>query len=246
MMRSSNPVLKVSAFSNSQVDRSEGVMTVAGTINKTLFLTLLVLMTASFTWGKFMTGGASATSGLLLLGLIVGIGAALVTVFKQEWAHISAPVYAGAQGLFLGGVSAMFESSYPGIAGQAVAGTVGTLVCMLLAYRSGWIRVTDKFRMGVVAATGGIALVYLLSMIMGFFGLRTSLMDSGLLGIGFSLFVVGVAALNLVLDFDAIEAGARQGAPKQMEWYGAFGLMVTLIWLYMEMLRLISKLRDNK
>lgn len=245
-MRSSNPVLKISAFSGSHVDRSEGVMTVAGTVNKALFLTLLVLMTASFTWTKFMSGGAAATNGLLVLGFIVGLVAALVTIFKKEWAHISAPVYAGAQGLFLGGISAIFEVKYPGIAMQAIAGTVGTLACMLLAYRSGWVKVTDKFRMGVVAATGGIALVYLLAMVMGFFGLRTSLMDSGFLGIGFSLFVVGIAALNLVLDFDAIEAGVRQGAPKQMEWYGAFGLMVTLIWLYMEMLRLISKLRDNK
>jgi uncharacterized YccA/Bax inhibitor family protein len=245
-MRSSNPVLKLSAFSGSRTDSSEGVMTVSGTINKTLFLTLLVLMTASFTWGKFMSGGAEATSGLLVLGLVVGIVAALVTIFKKEWAHISAPVYAGAQGLFLGGISAMFEVAYPGIAMQAILGTVGTLASMLIAYRYGWIQVTEKFRMGVVAATGGIALVYLLTMVMGFFGLRTSLMDSGFIGIGFSLFVVGIAALNLVLDFDAIEAGARQGAPKQMEWYGAFGLMVTLIWLYMEMLRLISKLRDNK
>ncbi len=245
-MRSSNPVLKSSAFSGFYADRADGVMTVAGTVNKTLFLTLLVLMTGSFTWGKFMTGGAEATSGLLMLGLIGGIVAALVTIFKKEWAHISAPVYAAAQGLFLGGISAMFEVAYPGIAMQAVTGTVGTLGCMLVAYRYGLIKVTEKFRTGVIAATGGIALVYFIAMIMGFFGLRTSLMDSGFLGIGFSLFVVGIAALNLVLDFDAIESAAAQGAPKQMEWYGAFGLMVTLIWLYMEILRLLSKLRDNK
>ncbi len=245
-MRSGNPVLKLSSFSGAYANRAEGVMTVSGTVNKTFFLTLLVLLSASYTWGRFMSGGAAAIGGLLVLGLIVGIVAALVTIFKKEWAHISAPIYAAAQGLFLGGVSATFEASYPGIALQAVSGTVGTLACMLLAYRSGWIKVTDKFRMGVVAATGGIALVYLLAMVMGFFGLRTSLMDSGFVGIGFSLFVVGIAALNLVLDFDAIEEGARQGAPKQMEWYGAFGLMVTLIWLYMEILRLLSKLRDNK
>lgn len=245
-MRSGNPVLRLSAFSETRTRGSEGTMTVAGTINKTLFLTLLVLLTAGITWGRFMSGGASAVGGLLILGLVVGLVAGLVTAFKREWAHISAPVYAAAQGLFLGGVSAMFETSYPGIAMQAVGATMGTLICMLLVYRSGLIQVTDKFRLGILAATGGIALVYLVSMVMGFFGLRTSLMDSGVLGIGFSLFVVGIAALNLILDFDAIEEGARQGADKQMEWYGAFGLMVTLIWLYMEMLRLISKFRDNK
>lgn len=245
-MRSGNPVLKISAFSGARSGADAGTMTVSGTVNKTLFMTLLLLLTASITWGRFMSGGAAAIGGLLILGMIVGIVAALVTIFKKDMAHITAPVYAGAQGLVLGGISAIAESSYPGIAVQAVGGTVGTLLCMLFAYRSGWIKVTDNFRLGVVAATGGIALVYLVSMVMGFFGFRSSLMDSGILGIGFSLFVVGIAALNLVLDFDAIEAAAAQGAPRKMEWYGAFGLMVTLIWLYMEILRLLSKLRDNR
>ena len=150
------------------------------------------------------------------------------------------------EGLFIGAVSALYEVRYPGIVMQAVGLTFGTLIALLLAYRSGVIRVTDNFRLGVVAATGGIALFYFATMILGFFGVQfPSIYGAGPLGIGVSVFVVIIAALNLVLDFDFIESGARAGAPKYMEWYGAFGLMVTLVWLYLEILRLLSKLRSR-
>jgi uncharacterized YccA/Bax inhibitor family protein len=159
---------------------------------------------------------------------------------------VTAPLYGLLEGLVLGSVSAIFELRFPGIAIQAVGLTFGTLVALLLAYRSGLIRVTDKFRLGVVAATGGIALFYLITFVLGFFGVHfNSIYGAGPIGIGFSVFVVIIASLNLVLDFDFIESGARAGAPKYMEWYAAFGLMVTLIWLYLEILRLLSKLRSR-
>jgi uncharacterized YccA/Bax inhibitor family protein len=170
----------------------------------------------------------------------------MVTIFKKEWAGVTAPIYALLEGLALGGISAMFELRFPGIAIEAVGLTFGTLFVMLLLYRTRIIQVTQKFRLGVVAATGGIFFFYLLEMILGFFGVRfTSINGSGVIGIGFSLIIVGVAALNLVLDFDFIERGVQAGAPKYMEWYGAFGIMVTLVWLYLEMLRLLSKLNSR-
>ena len=178
--------------------------------------------------------------------MIGGFIVALVTVFKKTWAPITAPIYALLEGLVLGTASAMMEMRFHGIAIQAVGLTFGTLVALLLVYRTGVIKVTDNFRLGVVAATGGIALFYIATMILGFFGVRfPSIYGAGPLGIGISVFVVIIAALNLVLDFDFIESGARMGAPKYMEWYGAFGLMVTLIWLYFEILRLLSKVRSR-
>jgi uncharacterized YccA/Bax inhibitor family protein len=185
-------------------------------------------------------------SPLMLIGLIGGFICAMVTIFKKEWSAVTAPIYALLEGLFLGGVSALLDLRYPGIAMQAVGLTFGTLFVLLLAYRSGLIHVTQKFRLGVVAATGGIMVFYLLQMLLGFFGMRfTSINGAGPIGIGFSLIVVGVAALNLVLDFDFIEQGVQAGAPKYMEWYGAFGIMVTLVWLYLEILRLLSKMRSR-
>ena len=172
---------------------------------------------------------------------------ALVTTFKREWSAVTAPVYALLEGLFLGGLSAMLELRFPGIAIEAVALTFGTAFCMLMAYRSGLIRATQKFTMGIAAATGGIALVYLVTMVIGFFGVQVPLIyGSGPIGILFSLVVVVIAALNLILDFSVIEEGAANGAPRYMEWFAAFGLMVTLIWLYLEMIRLLSKLRDDR
>lgn len=172
---------------------------------------------------------------------------ALVTVFKKTWSPVTAPVYALLEGLFIGGFSAMLELQFPGIAMQAAGLTFGTLFCLLLAYKFGMIRVSENFKLGVFAATGGIMLVYLVSMVLGFFGTTIPYIHgSGAIGIGFSLLVVGIAAMNLVLDFDFIETGVQRGAPKYMEWYGAFGLMVTLIWLYIEMLRLLAKLRSRR
>ncbi|MBF0123207.1 MAG: Bax inhibitor-1/YccA family protein, partial [Candidatus Omnitrophica bacterium] len=177
---------------------------------------------------------------------IGGIIFALITIFKKEWSMYTAPVYAVCEGLVLGGLSAIFEMQFPGIVMQAVALTFGTLFCLLMAYKSGLIRVTDKFRLGVVAATGAIALVYLVSWILGFFHVSVPFIQgNSIWSIGFSLVVVGIASMNLVLDFDMIDRGAEAGAPKYMEWYCAFGLMVTLIWLYMEILRLLSKLRSR-
>jgi uncharacterized YccA/Bax inhibitor family protein len=171
----------------------------------------------------------------------------LVTVFKKNWSPVTAPIYALLEGLLIGCLSAMLDHQFHGIALQAAGLTFGTLFCLLLAYSSGMIRATQNFKVGVVAATGGIMLVYIASMLLGLFGHTIPFIhDNGLVGIVFSLFVVGVAAMNLILDFDLIESGAQQGAPKYMEWYGAFALMVTLIWLYIEMLRLLSKLRSRR
>jgi len=171
---------------------------------------------------------------------------AFVTIFKKEWSPITSPIYALLEGLALGGLSALLDVRYPGIALQAVGLTFGTLFVLLLAYRSGLIPVTQKFRMGIVAATGGIMVFYLLEMLLGFFGVRfASINGNGGIGIGFSLVVVAIAALNLVLDFDFIEHGVEAGAPKYMEWYGAFGIIVTLVWLYLEILRLLSKMRSR-
>jgi uncharacterized YccA/Bax inhibitor family protein len=182
----------------------------------------------------------------MLVGLIGGLIFSMVTIFKKTWAPVTAPIYALLEGLVLGGLSAVFDLRYPGIGIQAVSLTFGTLFVLLLAYSSGLIKVTQKFRLGVIAATGGIMVFYLLEMVLGLFGIQfTSINGSGLMGIGFSLIVVAVAALNLVLDFDFIEQGVQAGAPKYMEWYGAFGIMVTLVWLYLEILILLSKLRSR-
>ncbi len=171
----------------------------------------------------------------------------MVTIFKKEWSPVTSPIYALLEGLALGGISAAIDLRYPGIAIQAVGLTFGTLFVLLLAYRSGLIQVTQKFRLGIIAATGGIMLFYLLEMVLGFFGIRfMAINGSGPIGIAFSLFVVAIAALNLVLDFDFIEKGVQFGAPKYMEWYGAFGIIVTLVWLYLEILRLLSKLRGSR
>ena len=202
---------------------------------------------SAWTWNSFtQTRDMSFAGPAIMIGLFGGLIFALITSFKREWSPVTAPIYALLEGLVLGGISAMFELRFPGIAIQAVSLTFGTLVVLLLAYRSGLIPVTEKFKMGVVAATGGIALFYFVSILLGFFGIHfTTINGAGPIGIAFSVFVVIVAALNLVLDFDFIESGVRAGAPKYMEWYAAFGLMVTLIWLYFEILRLLSKLRSR-
>jgi uncharacterized YccA/Bax inhibitor family protein len=243
-MRSGNPVLKDSTFEVPNITGAR--MTLGGTVNKTAMLLALTLITSIYTWGQFaQTRDPAAVQGLMMIGAIGGLIVALVTVFKAHLAPYTAPAYALLEGLFLGGISAMFEARMPGIVVQAVGLTFGTLICLLAAYRSGLIRATENFKLGVVAATGGIFLLYLVNFVMGFFGHSIGFIhESGTIGILFSAFVVVIAALNLVLDFDFIERGAEQGAPKYMEWYGAFGLLVTLIWLYLEILRLLAKSRD--
>ena len=244
-MRTKNPALNDEAFAKTGGLTGAAAMTIQGTVNCTAMLLAVLLMASSWTWGRAMAGGP--VQGLMLLGLIGGFVVALVTIFQKAWAPVTAPLYAALEGLALGGISAMFQVTYPGIVIQAITLTFGTLAALLVAYTSRLIPVTQNFKLGIVAATGGIALVYLVSMILGFFGVRMPfLYDSSPISIGISCFVVIIAALNLVLDFDFIEHGAESGQPKYMEWYGAFGLMVTLIWLYLEILRLLSKLRSRR
>ena len=249
-LRSGNPALNQNTFldsaSGSVVSR-DGAMTINGTVNKTAFLLILVLVGAMYSWSKF-SGPASvgAVVPLMLGGALGGFVFAMITIFKKEWSAFTAPVYAVLEGLFIGAVSAMFEARHPGIVMQAVALTFGTMGALLMAYRSRLIRATEKFKLGVVAATGGIFLVYLADMVMGFFGHHIGMIQSSsALGIGFSAVVVIIAALNLILDFDMIESGVQAGAPKYMEWYGGFALVVTLVWLYLEILRLLSKLNSR-
>lgn len=222
-------------------------MTLSGTVNKTGLLLVLTVASAAWTWNRFLASHDPASvGGLLMLGVFGGLICAMVTIFKKEWSPVLAPVYALLEGLVLGGISAMTDLRYPGIAMQAVGLTFGTLFVLLFLYSSRIIHVTQKFRLGVIAATGGIFFFYLVQMILGFFGVHFfSLNGSGPLAIGISLIICAVAALNLVLDFDFIERGVNYGAPKYMEWYGAFGLMVTLIWLYLEILRLLARTRGR-
>lgn len=243
MMRTSNPMLKQEAFA--QTLSGTETMTLQGTVNKTVIMLALVVIGAGYTWNLFYNQGQQAVLPWLMTGLIGGLIVAMVTIFKASWAPVTAPAYAILQGLAMGGISAMFELRFPGIVIQAVGLTFGTLFALLIAYKSGLIKATENFRLGIVAATGGIALVYVVGFVGGFFGWQIPLIhESGTVGILFSLFVVVIAALNLVLDFDFIERG-HGVAPRYMEWYGAFGLVVTLVWLYLELLRLLSKLRDR-
>jgi uncharacterized YccA/Bax inhibitor family protein len=246
LMRTANPALNDKVFRGFSGAFGE-TMTLEGTVNKTGMLLVCAIATAAWTWHLAMNTATLPMDSLLrVVGLIGGLIFALITTFRKTWAPVTAPIYALLEGLVLGGISAMFEMRYPGIAIESVCLTFGTLFVLLLAYKSGMIRVTQKFRLGVVAATGAIFLFYMAEMVLGFFGIHFgSINGSGPLGIGISLVIVCVAALNLVLDFDFIESGVAAGAPKYMEWYGAFGLMVTLVWLYLEMLRLLSKLRSR-
>ncbi len=253
LMKTSNPALGANSFRDAAemqggriIDATQR-MTLSGTVDKTGLLLLCVVATASWTWHIFLQNRSLAdVSSWLFLGVFGGLIFAMVTIFKKEWSPITSPIYALCEGLALGGLSAIFEVRYPGIAMQAVALTFGTLFALLMLYRSGVIRVTQKLRIGIFAATGGVAIFYLLEMVLSMFGVHfTTINGSGPIGILFSLVVVGIAALNLVLDFDFIEQGVAYGAPKYMEWYGAFGIVVTLVWLYLEVLRLLSKMRSR-
>ena len=253
MMKTSNPALGEDTFRNISGGGYGGItdaanrMSLNGTVNKTGILLVCAIATAAWTWHVFLQSRDMAdVAPLMMGGAIGGFIFAMITVFKKEWSPVTAPIYALLEGLVLGGLSSLLELRYPGIAIEAVSLTFGTLFVLLLVYRTGMIRVTQKFRLGIIAATGGIALFYVLEMLLGMFGIHFGAINgSGAIGIGFSLFVVAIAALNLVLDFDLIENGARMGAPKYMEWYSAFALMITLIWLYFEILRLLSKIRSR-
>lgn len=259
-MRTANPALRSEMFVPDTAAVPARTMTVQGTVVKTAVLLGLCVATASLSWskayagvaGSLAEGGTGVSAGYpaagpwIFGGMIAGLVLAFVTIFKPAWSPFTAPLYALAEGLFLGGISALFEAAYPGLVVQAVLLTFGVTASILIMYMTRLIRATKKFRTGIMAATGGIFLVYLVSFVMSFFGGSVPFIhESGMIGIGFSVFVVAIASLNLVLDFDFIEQGSARGAPKYMEWYGAFGLMVTLVWLYLEILRLLAKLQSR-
>ena len=238
--RSGNPVLSKKTFNNTTY--SVNKMTIEGTVNKTAISLFLLVGAGYLTF--------DVINPILLIGCgIGGLIIAIITVFKKEWSPITVPIYAVLEGGMLGGISYMYNSLYDGIVTNAILLTVGILVSLLIAYRSGYIKATENFKLGIFAATGGIGIIYLINFGMSFFGSGLGVMsinNASPLSIGFSIVVVIIAALNLVLDFDFIEEGSEKGAPKYMEWYGAFRLLVTLIWLYLEILRLLAKLNSRK
>tara|TARA_B100001750_G_scaffold2595_1_gene2126 strand:- start:4363 stop:5103 length:741 start_codon:yes stop_codon:yes gene_type:complete len=239
--RSGNPVLTSNAFNTTAI--SSETMTINGTVNKTFLSLTLLMVTGYYT---FMSG--QIMSGFAIFSLIAAFIVAIITMYKKEWSPITVPIYAILEGIGLGWISYSFNSLYDGIVLSAICITVSILLAMLMIYRSGLIKPTENFKLGVAAATGGIALLYIINLVMSFFGSQMGIMNiqnASLMSIGFSLFVIVIAALNLVVDFDFIEEGAEKGAPKYMEWFGALGLMVTLVWLYLEILRLLAKLRSR-
>jgi uncharacterized YccA/Bax inhibitor family protein len=245
LFKTSNPALNENTFEGRVAVAGEA-MTLQGTVNKTGVLLLCVVVTAAWTWGIAHSQAPEAALPWMTGGLVGGLVFALVTIFKKEWSPITSPIYALCEGLVLGGISALLERTYPGIAIQAMGLTFGVTAVMLMLYRTGVLRATPKFTVGVVAATGGIFVVYMVDLVLGMFGRHVPLLNSsGPLGIGVSAVIVIIAALNLILDFDFVETGVHARAPKYMEWYGAFGIMVTLVWMYLEILRLLSKVRQR-
>ncbi len=246
-MATANPAMSEAAYRRSGLAANPTqAMTVQGTVLKTAILVVILLTTAAYTWAQAEAGHSTVAYGLLIAGSIGGFIVALVTIFNPKISPFTSPIYAALEGLVLGAISAVFEAAYPGIVIQAVGLSIGVLAVMLFVYGTGIIRATEKFKIGVVAATGAICLVYLVSMVVSLFGSHVPYIhDSGPIGIGFSLVVVVIAALNLILDFDFIEQGVKQQAPKYMEWYGGFSLLVTLVWMYLEILRLLAKLKGN-
>ncbi|MBM7552960.1 Bax inhibitor-1/YccA family membrane protein [Thalassobacillus pellis] len=244
-MRTANPALHGKTFSRYQGNADKRAMTLQGTVNKVFLLLIILAATAFYTWNLYFNG--QPVELYLVVGLIGSLIFALITAFIPRIAPITAPVYAALEGLFIGAISAYYENLYEGIVMQAALLTIMTLFGLLIIYKLRIIKVTKNFRLGVVAATLGILLVYLADIILRTFtNMQVPLLhESSLLGIGISLLIVVVAALNLVLDFDFIEHASKRNVPKHMEWYGAFGLIVTLVWLYVEMLRLLAKLRNR-
>jgi uncharacterized YccA/Bax inhibitor family protein len=251
--RTANPALNKNTFTGFALSGDSKVMTLNGTVNKIALMLFLVILGASYTWRlafRMMESDPLASSSALypwmIGGAIGGFIVALITIFRKTAAPIMAPIYAVLEGLFLGGISALLEYSYPGIVLNAVVLTFGILFSLLIAYRSGIIKPTENFKLGVFAATGGVAMFYLFSFILSLFGVGIGyLHNNSLLAIGINVVIIIIAALNLVLDFDFIEQGAASSAPKYMEWYAAFGLIVTLVWLYIEILRLLSRIASR-
>ena len=246
-MRTTNPTLSPAAFGRAGHAVGSDVMTVQGTINKTFFLLLLTIAGGAWSWNQIASSTVQGLSGMMImLGCLVPFVVALVISFVPRTAPWLSPVYAVTEGVVLGVISAFYNAQFHGIVLTSVMLTCGVLLGLLAAYSAGLIKVTAGFRTGIIAATAGIMVFYLASWVLGMFGIQIpGIFGNGTIGICFSLFVVAIAALNLVLDFDFIEHGAASQAPKFMEWYGAFGLLVTLVWLYLEILRLMSKLRSR-
>ena len=249
LYKSSNPVITEKAFTgNPVVSRTGDTMTVRGTMNRFGFMMIMLMGGAYYTWNGFYNG--QDVTPFLWGGMIGGLIVAIAIVVKKTWAPFLAPLYGLLEGLFVGAISAyyndMFAESMPNIIINAVGLTIGTAVAMFLLYHFRIIKVTERLRSVIITATAGILIFYVITLVLRLFGMPVAFMhDSSMLGIGISLFVVGIASLNLLLDFDMIEHGARNGAPKYMEWFGAFGLLVTLIWLYLEILRLLSRLSNR-
>ncbi len=248
LFKSGNPALSEKRFKDTVLDdvvTHENAMTVKGTLQKFGFLFLMVMGTSFYSWKEFAEGGNVVP--LILIGAIGGFVIAITLMFKKEWSPFLSPAYALLEGLFLGAISAYYNYAFadkaPGIVINAVGLTFGTAIAMYLLYSFRIIRATEKFKAIIITATAGIAVFYLITLVLSFFGIQIPFLHEGsMLGIGFSLFVVALAALNLIIDFDMIEKGAELGAPKYMEWFGAFGLLVTIVWLYLEILRLLSKI----
>ncbi len=242
--RGSNPMTNPRSYMESVNPDALERMTVQGAVTKTAVLLLLVILSGVFTWTwASLSGSIESVTILMFAGIFGGFGLAMLTIFKKEWSMYTAPFYAVLEGFALGAISLLLSGGYGWLPVQAAILSCGVLMVMLIAYKMGWIKVTQRFRTILVAATGAIALVYLGTLVLNLaFGASTSFMyDTSLVGVLFNLVVVAVAAFNLVLDFNVIEAGAQAGAPKYMEWYGAFGLVLTLVWLYLEILRLLSR-----
>ena len=246
-LRSGNPALNKNSFKNLTDNKSTGpilrdeLMTIKGTVDKTAISLLLMIASGYYTFSEQIVS-------LILPGALIGFIIAIFTIFRKQYAPLTVPLYALSQGLFLGGISFMYSQMIEGIVYNAILLTVTILLSLLLAYRSGIIKPTENFKLGIFAATGGIVLFYLISIIASFFGTGFSVLDptnGSMTSILVSLFVVIIASLNLVLDFDFIEEASENGAPKYMEWYGAFGLLVTLVWLYLEILRLFLKINSR-
>ena len=246
-MPSSNPALNARTFQGIYA-REVGVekMSLEGTAVKAGILTVVIAIAAVVAYVELLASGGRLAMPIMVVGMVGGLVLAFVTIFRKHWAPVTAPLYAGFQGLWLGVLSVIMEVYYPGIVFEAIILTFSVLAVMLIVYATRLIKPTENLKLGIAAATGGIMVFYMFGIVMSLFGVHVPLIwDSGPFGVAFSLFVVGIAALNLVVDFDFIEVGAAQGAPKYMEWYAAFGLMVTLIWLYVEILRLLAKTRQN-
>jgi len=249
LFKSGNPTLSENKFRDTVISTNisgEQTMTITGTLNKFGFMLLMLMGSAYYSWKEVVNIGGNVMP-MVIGGAIGGFVVAMILIFKKEWSPYLAPLYALLEGLFVGAISAMFNEAYNGIVFQAVGLTFSVGIGMYLLYTFRIIKATEKFKSTLIAATVGIALFYFVTMILRMFHVEVDanmpfINGGGMFGIGFSLFVVIIAALNLILDFDMIEQGSALGAPKYMEWYGAFGLMVTFVWLYLEMLRLLSKL----